>query len=235
MKALMYADLCAVRRVIWGNALVSLLVVAPVIVASGSGAGDTQMAAGVMIAAMVVAMLSFFLAIHLFGTDETNDWQTVRLTMPFTAREVVRSRYASVACGVAALACMATVVGFAAQALWSLVAGGNVVVRGLVEVFAAAAMAGLTVLFSFSFSMPFVFRMGVSKARLAFSAPYLLMTLFSLSPVRDFALGILAGLESLERSLGTPLPLFAAAFALVAAVYLVSMKLSEGLYAARDF
>ena len=86
-----------------------------------------------------------------------------------------------------------------------------------------------------SIEMPIVFHLGIEKARMAISIPFMLCMLFTIEPVRDALISLLNKLEHVEAALGTPAPLFAGGACAVILVYLASMRLSEHLYANREF
>ncbi|MBR3383664.1 MAG: ABC-2 transporter permease [Atopobiaceae bacterium] len=232
MLALMYTDWTVVRRTFLRYLLVTLIVMTPIVAMSND---EGELSAGVAVAAMSVMMITIYLALGLFGVDEANEWEQFRLTLPTSARQVVRSRYALAALVTAGTAVVGTVLAVIAQ--WAILAahGSIAAPRGVVTIGLTALGAGIVALAFLSIEMPIVFRLGISKARMAFTLPFLLCMLLTIGPVRDAIMPILDGIEALANSLGTPAPLFAGAAAVVALLYLASMRLSEGIYAARDF
>ena len=83
--------------------------------------------------------------------------------------------------------------------------------------------------------MPYVFKVGMTKARITFSLPFMLCLLLNVGPVRDVVMGLGNALQRLEASLGSPAPIFAAIVVATAVLYVVSMRISERIYARRDF
>ena len=232
MLALMYTDWTVVRRTFLRYLFVTLIIMTPIVAMSND---EGELSAGVAVAAMSVMMITIYLALGLFGVDEANDWERFRLTLPTSARQVVRSRYALAALVTAGTAVVGTVLAVIAQ--WAILAvhGSIAAPRGVVTIGLTALGAGIVALAFLSLEMPIVFRLGISKARMAFTIPFLLCMLLTIGPVRDAIMPILDSVEALANSLGTPAPLFAGAAAVVALLYLASMRLSEGIYAARDF
>lgn len=232
MLALMYTDWTVVRRTFLRYLLVTLIIMTPIVAMSND---EGELSAGVAVAAMSVMMITIYLALGLFGVDEANDWERFRLTLPTSARQVVRSRYALAALVTAGTAVVGMVLAVIAQ--WVILAahGSITAPRGVVTIGLTALGAGIVALAFLSLEMPIVFRLGISKARMAFTIPFLLCMLLTIGPVRDAIMPILDSVEALANSLGTPAPLFAGAVAVVALLYLASMRLSEGIYAARDF
>ena len=232
MKALMYADWCAVKSIFLRYLAIVLVIVTPIVAMSNA---DGESAPGVFVAAMSVAMLSFYLVISLFGSDEWQGWEAFRLSFPVDARMVVRGRYAFLACMVAGICLLGALMGIAVEKLLPVVQGALNVPRGAQVIFLSALGAALASLAVLSLEMPLLFRLGMSRARMAFTLPFLLFLLPTIEPVRNALTGPVHAIESFVGSLPSPLPLFAGAALAVCALYLASMTLSERLYAARDF
>ena len=232
MRALMYADWTVLRRTFLRYLLVTLFVMTP-IVAMGSGEGEV--AAGTAVAALSVTMMSIYMAISLFGFDETNGWEQFRLTLPTSARQVVRSRYALAALMVAGTVVLGTVLGMLIQWIIPLLHGTVAAPRESVIIVLTSLGTALVVIAFLAIEMPIVFKLGISKARMAFTVPFLLCLLINVEPVRNAIIPVLESLEAFACSLGSPAPLFAGAAVIVALLYLASMRVSESIYASRDF
>lgn len=232
MLALMYADWTVLRRTFLRYLAVTLLVMAPIV---ALGNDDGEIAAGTAVSTMSVAMIAIYMAISLFSYDEANDWEQFRLTLPTSARRVVRSRYALAALMVAATVVLGTALGVAVQCAIPLLHGSIAAPRGVMVIGLAAFGTALVVIAFLALEMPFVFKVGISKARVAFTIPFLLCLLINVEPVRNVIFPLLDSLEGFARTLGSPAPIFAGVTVIVAVLYLASMRLSEGIYAARDF
>ncbi|MDO4538856.1 MAG: ABC-2 transporter permease [Coriobacteriales bacterium] len=232
MLSLMYADWVIIRKTFLRYLLVTLIVTSPIVAMSNS---ESELSAGVAVAAMVVMMITIYLAQGLFAVDEAGDWDQFRLTLPTTAREVVRGRYAFAALVIVGTMVMGTVLGVLAQWFVGVLHGAVAVPRGLATIGLVALGAGLVAFVLLALEMPIVFNLGINKARLAFVAPFFLCLLFTVEPVRNAVIPVLNSLESFAKSLGSPAPLFAVAAVVAAVLYLVSMRISEHLYANRDF
>lgn len=232
MLALMYADWIVLRRTFLRYLLVTLFVMTPVV---GMGSGEGEIAAGTAVATLSVTMMSVYMAISLFGYDETNDWEQYRLTLPTSARQVVRSRYALTALTVAGTAAVGTALGVLIQRVIPLIHGTVAAPRGTAIIALASLGTALVVMAFLAIEMPFVFKLGISKARMAFTIPFLLCLLINVEPVRNVVMPVLDGLEAYAHTLGSPAPLFAGGAVLVALLFVGSMRVSEHLYAGRDF
>lgn len=231
MRSLIYADWIVARRSFLRFALVSLVILCPIIAASNDG---TSGAPGVMATCLFVTMLTMNVALGIFGTDEAGDWQQCRLTMPVTLHQVVSARYTFVA-----LVCGATMVGAAAlgwlvELAIPLFGGVLTVPRGGSEIVMASWGMGLVTLGYLALGMPMLYRLGVTKARMAFTAPFLLMALIALEPVRNALHGVLNSLEGFASSFSSPWPMLLVGSVAVALLYVASLYLSERLYASRE-
>lgn len=231
MSALLYADWCTIKNVMARYLGICLVVVVPVVVMSNEGGSD---APGVFAASMFTVMLLFYVMLSVFSADETAAWEQMRLTLPVTTRTVVRERYAFLVLAAFALATVGSALGVATNVVLSAL-GMLTVPRGVVEVLGGAFGTAAFGLGYLALVIPYVFKVGMGKARITFSLPFIACMALNVGPVRDAFLGVLNWLEATSAALGSPLPLLAAGLALIVAVYLVSMLVSERLYAARDF
>ena len=232
MRALMYADWSIIRKTFLRYLIVTIIVMTPVV---AMGNADGEFSAGVAVASMLVAMITIYLAIGLFSADEANGWEQFRLTYPTSARQVVRSRYALTALTTFATVILATALGTTVQWAIPLFLGSVAAPRGIGIIALTSLGTGLAALAFLAIEMPVIFRVGISKARMTFWVPFAICMMFSVEPIRKAIMPILHGLEHLAKSVGSPAPLFVVAACLIALLYLGSMRLSERIYAARDF
>ena len=231
MRALLYADWCLLRNTIVRYLGVCMIIVIPIV---GMTNADASAAPGVMAASMFTAMLSFYAMLGLFGSDEQGDWEQMRLALPVTPRLVVRERYAFLVLASLAIALTGTVVGMLTNTILTAFAALTVP-RGVLEVAGGALGAAVIALAYLALMMPYVFKVGMTKARITFSLPFMLCLLLNVGPVRDVVMGLGNALQRLEASLGSPAPIFAAIVVATAVLYVVSMRISERIYARRDF
>ncbi|MBQ9006190.1 MAG: ABC-2 transporter permease [Atopobiaceae bacterium] len=231
MKALLYSDWCLMRNTIVRYLGVCMIIVIPIV---GMANGDASAAPGVMAASMFTAMLLFYAMLGLFGSDEQGDWEQMRLALPVTPRLVVRERYVFLVLAGLAIVAAGTVVGMLTNVILSALAS-LAVPRDLAEVAGGALGAAIVALAYLALMMPYVFKVGMTKARITFSLPFILCLLLNVGPVRDVVMGLGGALEHLEATMGSPAPIFAAIVVATAALYVVSMRISESIYARRDF
>lgn len=233
MRALLFCDWCAVRDSLSRVLAMSAIVAVPIAFASGDGeaaAASAQAAA----APILTMMMTFYLMIGVFGADEQGGWEQVRLALPVTARDVVRERYACIAIGAFAAALVGTVASVVLGLVFGLIAGQGLQADPL-EALAAALGMAVGALSYMALLMPVVFRMGLAKARVLFSLPFVLIMLLSIGPVSGAVRGLVERLDGLSATLGSPAPLVAGAMGVAALLYGASMLASERIYAARDF
>lgn len=231
MKALLFSDWCTVRGTLARILIVCLIVTSPMVFMTST---EGATAPGVFAASVITILIVFYAMLGLFGSDEQLGWEEARLALPFTKRQVVRARYAFLALMALASAMVGTLAGIATDLLLSAT-GMLIVPRSALEVAGAAtgiATGGLAYL---GIVMPLVFKMGMSRSRMFFSVAFLLPLLFNVGPVRQVAAGALNWLEATSVAIGSPAPLALAYAALCTVAYLVSMLISERIYAARDF
>ena len=232
MRALMYADWTIVRRVFLRYLLITMFVMTPIVV---MGNNDGELAAGTAVVTMCVMMMTIYLTLSIFSFDTSNDWEQFRLALPISTHQVVRSRYAFAALTSLGTVILGSALGVLVELVLPLIHGSIAAPRGFVIIFLAGIGASLVGLLFLSIEMPIVFHLGIEKARMAISIPFMLCMLFTIGPVRDALISLLNKLERVEAALGTPAPLFAGGACAVILVYLASMRLSEHLYANREF
>lgn len=100
------------------------------------------------------------LPITALAYDERSKWDELAVTMPYTVRDIVLGKYVLGALSVLA----ATVIAGGAQAIIGAVRGVAYEPKELIVLFITACLA----LVLLSVNLPFVFRLGVEKGRLAF-------------------------------------------------------------------
>ncbi len=232
MLSLMYSDWVVIRKTFLRYLLVTLIVTTPIAAMSNSGG---ELSAGVAVTALVVMMITVYLAQGLFAVDEAGAWDQFRLTLPTSAREVVRGRYAFTALVVLGTTALGTLAGVLAEWLISALRGVVGVPHGFATIGLVSLVAGVVALIFLAFEMPIIFHIGISKARPVLVAPFFLCLLFTVEPVRNAVMPVLNSLESFAKSLGSPAPVLFGAAAIAALLYFSSMRVSERLYAHRDF
>ena len=171
----------------------------------------------------------------LFGNDEREGWEAVRLALPVTRRTVVRSRYLALVILFGIVAVVVNLVGIIMGAGTALALYGQI---GFMPLDEGALLTGLFLavyLIYLGLTTPVVFKMGLSKARIYFSMPFMLCLLFTFDPVKDALAGIASSLNLSPQLLENPLPLLLPALAVAVAVFAASMLVSERIYSARDF
>lgn len=230
MKALLYSDWCVIRATLLRVLGVCLIVTAPTMM---SPANNTQQEPAIAVAAVVVMMVTFYACIGLFGADEQNGWEQARLALPTTAADVVRARYVFMALTALAAVGVGAAAGMLVQAVLGQTAGLQAH-SNFAEVVASALGIALVALCYLALMAPAIFRVGMSKARLLFSLPFVLLAFLALAPMQGALSDMTRALEQLTERLGSPLPIFAAGAVLATAFYLVSMHASERLYSTRE-
>lgn len=232
MRALIYADWIIIRKTILRYLGFALLILSPIVILAN---GDEEFAPGTSAAVMCVVMVTFYLVIGLFSADETNGWELVRLTLPTSTHQVVRSRYVFMVLVLAIMAVVGTILGIVVEWVIPLFHGVLTVPRGGLVVCLASLGACLMLMVFLAIEMPIMFWKGMTKARMALSIPMLLPLLLTIEPTRDAVMSFAEKLEGIEKALGTPVPIFIAIAAIACVLYVASMLLSERVYAARDF
>ncbi|MDO5120217.1 MAG: ABC-2 transporter permease, partial [Coriobacteriales bacterium] len=182
---------------------------------------------------MFTVMMVFYSMLTLFGNDEAGDWEQMRLTLPVTPRLVVRERYAFLALTGMAIAAIGTAAGVLVNVGLSIFVAPST--PGVLEVIGGAFGSALIALAYMALIMPYVFKVGIAKARMTFSLPFILCLLINVGPVRDVTRGFVNSLERLEHTLGSPAPIFAVIVLVAVALYAASMLIAERTYARRDF
>lgn len=231
MKALFYADWCTIRSTFVRTLLICGLVAIPLTVATYEGGGD---APGIFVASIITVMPLFYFMLGLFGGDEQQGWEETRLALPITTGIVVRARYAFLALSGLCVAVAGSVLGIVTNLAFS--AFGNLTAPpSALEAMAAAFGSAAFALAYLALLMPMSFKIGIAKSRVYFTIPFMLPLLLNVGPVRDFFTSLVGRLDAISTALGSPAPLIGAGVCVCALIYLVSMRISELVYASRDF
>ena len=230
MRALFYADWCSIRNTLVRYLWVCLIIIFPITAMVGEGATT---GAGVMAGSMFTVMMVFYSMLTLFGSDEAGDWEQMRLTLPVTPRLVVRERYAFLALTGLAIAAIGTAAGVLVNVGLSIFVASSA--PSVLEVIGGAFSSAVVALAYMALVMLYVFKVGIAKARITFSLPFILCLLFNVGPVREAARGFVDSLERLEHALGSPAPIFAVIILVSVVLYVASMYIAERIYARRDF
>ena len=228
MKALLYTDWCTARGMFLRYVAVCGIMC---VVLCVSGAADEPDAAAlaayvqqtfVMLAGMITTLMCF---LNLFSSDERVGWESVRLALPLSRRQVVRSRYVFLIALLLAMVALGAVLGAIAGAVATGIVFGSPVFPADPDILLTMALCVLAVVLYASLEMPLFFWKGATKARAAFSLPLVLLPLLSLPGVSDW-------IRTLDI---TPQMALAVGAPITAGVLLVSVGLSARLYERRDF
>ena len=233
--ALAFADWCALRRWIARYLLVAAVASGCMAFATSGTAGPADGASlcaeG---ASMACAMCVYTIVMALFGADEANGWQAMRLDMlPVTRDDAVRARYLVVA-GCAALTAL----------VCSLLGAGEVLLVGAIRgiafqlppagvLLAVTTLTSALVLAVAGLAMVAFFSMPANMARLVAMLPFMACLLLLVPGVGD---GLSVAVGSVVAAVSA-LPLAAQVGLGVAAclaVYLVGMLASMALYRRRE-
>lgn len=233
--ALAFADWCALRRWVARYLLVAAVASGCVVLGTSGAAGPTDggslCAAG---ASMACTMCVYTIVMALFGADEANGWQAMRLDMlPVTRDDAVRARYLVVA-GFAVLATLAC----------SLLGAGEVLLVGALrgvafqlppagELLAVTALTSALVLAVAGLVMVAFFSMPANMARLVAMLPFMACLLLLAPGVGD---GLSHAVESVVAAASALPPAAQVGLAVAAclAVYLAGMLASMALYRRRE-
>lgn len=239
MKALLFSDWCTLKGVSRNYPAPAMIIA---LVATFAGIQDVEPLADAIamhvhasIVTVGLMMFSFFGFFSLFGNDEREGWDAVRLALPVTRHTVVRSRYLALIILFGIVAVVVNLVGMVMGAGTALALYGHI---GFISLSEGALLTGLFLavyLIYIGLTAPIVFKMGISKARVYFSVPFMLCLLFTFEPVKDALAGMAQFLGLTPELLESPLPMLAPALVVGAAVFAGSMLVSERIYGARDF
>lgn len=239
MKALLFSDWCTLRGVSRNYPAPAMIVA---LVATFAGIQSVEPVANAIathvhasIVSVGLMMFSFFGYFSLFGNDEREGWEAVRLALPVTRRTVVRSRYLALILLFGMVSVAVNLIGVIMGAGTALALYGQV---GFVSLPEGALLTGLFLVVYLGYlglTTPIVFKMGLSKARIYFSLPFMLCLLFTLDPVKEALQRTPISLDEISGSPSSLLPLLAVGLVVALAIYGTSMLVSERIYEARDF
>lgn len=238
MKALLFADLCTIRKSI-GQYMVSVVLICGIVTFTSFNASlDPEGAAGVVqgnIMSIAPLMFAFYAFFALFGQDEHEGWESVRLSMPFTRWQIVASRYVMMLIIIAALLVVFGLLAAVITAIVTMVRFGAVTLMPVEAVAAAIVLCLAVSLIYLAIEIPIFFKMGFMKARLYFTLPFFACMLFMLEPVQKIAESVAGRVLGFVASIGSPLPLVIGAIALALALYALSSRVSLNVYRTREF
>ena len=239
MKALLFSDWCTLKGVAKSYPAPALVIAA---VATFAGIQNVEPVADAIalhvhssIVSVGLMMFSFFGFFSLFGNDEREGWEAVRLSLPVTRRTVVRARYLALLILFGIVAVAVNLVGLVMGAITALVLNGQVGFMPFSEGVLLTGIFCMVYLVYLGLTTPVVFKMGISKARIYFSLPFMLCLLFTFEPVKDAMQQLPVSLGQISAIFGSPLLLLALGLVVAAAIYGASMLVSERIYEARDF
>ena len=238
MKALLFADFCTIRKSI-GQYLFSVVLICGIVTfTSFNGGLDPEEAAGIVqgnIMSIAPLMFAFYAFFALFGQDEHEGWESMRLSMPFTRWQIVASRYAMMLIIIAVLLAVFGLLAAVITAIVTMVRFGAVTLMPAEAVAAAIVLCLAVSLIYLGIEMPIFFKMGFMKARLYFTLPFFACMLFILEPVQQAAEAVGMQVMGLIEAMGGPALLMIAGVAIAVAVYFVSSRVSLSLYRGREF
>ncbi len=163
-------------------------------------------------------LLAGTLPVTLLGYDERSGWARYCGTLPYTKAQLVSVKY------LIGLAAQITVV-----TLSALAQGIRMGARGALDLGSLLALAGTLLVASCvpsAISLPFMFKLGVEKGRIAY---YVMIGVACAGSVA--AMNLLRDSETLRRIANGPLPVLCAA---AVAVYALSWGLSVAFYKKRE-
>lgn len=258
MRALLFSEWATIRaslrQYLAVTAVMAFAIAAVSVTLSGTDATDAAAAASVVRTASIPSvsiMMTFFVFFALFGADERDGWEAVRLTLPVLRRQVVTARYIIMLCALVASTMLSAVAGSLAGSCYSWFAYGELIVPPLGEV-AAICVALMSVFAAYvAIEMPIFFKWGLAKARPYFNVPSLVCLLLAIGPLR-LAMDTFtseAGMSSssvltqvgaevgvgLGSALGNLWPLLAVLVIFCGLVYYISLRIAQRLYAGRNF
>ncbi|GAE90456.1 ABC-2 transporter permease [Acetivibrio straminisolvens] len=118
--------------------------------------------------AAIAMVYAAMLPITALAYDERSKWNSLALMMPYSDGSIVGSKYVL---GYIAVAC-AALLSIAAQIVMSLIKNTAFEIEGIVSVILVACVATVML----AVNLPFMFKFGVEKGRLAFFALIIIMT-----------------------------------------------------------
>ena len=235
MKALLYTDLVAVGKSVKTFLFSIAMICGIVTFTSLYHEGVTAEEAAEIIQANILSigtlMFAFFAFFQLFGQDEREGWESVKLSLPVSRRDVVVGRYLVMLLIIVVLLAAGAIVGAIIAAIATQVKFGSVTLMPVSEIALGAVIALSCSLVYLAIETPLFFKMGFTKARLFFTMPFFACLLFTLEPVQRW----LGSLPSPEELFGNPLPLVAGLAVVAGMLYAISARISTRVYTKREF
>lgn len=235
MRALLYADWCQLRKAL-PQTLVTSFLVATVVSMGSIGDGDIT-ASAMAVVATISALTGFFMLISLFTLDETGNWQEARLVaLPVTSEKIVSARFAMMGLLQLAIALASPILATLGILLSRLLFASEqgLVVPDVATMAPGALAIALVLATIYALEMIPLFAEGLQKGRGVALAPFALMMLLALPGVRDVVQAAIDVVDPIVS--GAPAWLLAVGgTALAAGVWLVALKISQVLYARREF
>ncbi|HQE69802.1 MAG TPA: ABC-2 transporter permease [Atopobiaceae bacterium] len=239
MKALFYSDLITIakslRQFVFSVSIICIMLTLMSIGEEGISGPEVAGAIQTTIMSTGTIMISLFAFFQLFGLDEHAGWESVKLSLPLSRRQVIMSRYIILAALLVAFLVLGIIVGTGIAAIVTYAKFGAVTLRPAQDVLMLAGICLLAVLAYLAIELPLFFKMGLSKARLFYAIPLLSPILFTLEPVKEFVRGLGTQVMEVIGNIGSPWPLLLGAAAVTLALYALSGLVSLRLYSAREF
>lgn len=239
MKALLYSDWCVIKSSIKSYIVPGLATMAIAIMTGVDGIEPSTMALAAHIHSVAVStgmiMLSLFGIFGFFGNDEREGWEGMRLSLPVSRRTVVRSRYVSMLAWMGAIMVVVNLLGMLVGAIVSGIRYGQPGFIPAGELALANGIIAMGTMLYAAIVTPVFFKMGISKARVYVSLPFLACMLIPLLPGQEAFQAHASHVVQLIDAMRSPLPLVAVALVVGLTCYGASSLLSERIYARRSF
>ncbi|MCR4870000.1 MAG: ABC-2 transporter permease [Atopobiaceae bacterium] len=239
MKALLYSDWASLRKSMKSFLFSIFMICGIVTFVSISNEGMNAETVAETIQSNIMAtgslMFAFFSFFNLFGQDEHAGWESVKLSLPVSRREVVIGRYLIMAIIIVVLLVIGAILGAAIAAIATMVKYGTVTIMPLWMVAVTIAIALSATLIYLAIEMPIFFKLGLSKARLYFTLPFFACMLFMLEPVQRFFEGLAARFGTIAEIIGNPAPILAVLIVIAFVLYGISSLISTRIYEKREF
>ena len=140
MKALLYSDWASLRKSMKSFLFSIFMICGIVTFVSISNEGMDAEAIAETIQSNIMAtgslMFAFFSFFNLFGQDEREGWESVKLSLPVSRREVVVGRYLIMAIIIVVLLVVGAILGVAIAAIATMVKFGTVTIMPTLPFFA---------------------------------------------------------------------------------------------------
>ena len=239
MKALLYTDWSTIRKsfknYIFSAVLICGIVTVTSVTADGMTALDAAQVVQGNVTSICALMFTFYVFFSLFGQDEHEGWESVRLSLPVTRGQVVICRYAVMAIVLASLIVAGALIGTVIAAITTKLVFGTMALTAPIELAVIGILAFSLSLIYLAVEMPLFFKMGFMKARLYFTLPFFACMLFVLEPVQRAAEALGVQVMGVAEAIGSPVPLMLGLVAIALLLYAFSARLSTRIYEKREF